>query len=136
MLTLLTSILATALLAQSPDAIILSGVVANAAEKPLSGVEIVLPARRPPDGSLPTLAQTVTDEKGAFRLEIARQLFPHITRMPFIWAYREGGAIAVQAIAITLNEAITPIRMSLAEPSRRTLFASRARERRRQSQVE
>ena len=41
--------------------------------------------------------------------------------MPFIWAYRAGGAIAVQAITITLNEAIPPIRITLAEPSRRTV---------------
>ena len=48
MLTLSTAILATALLAQSPDSIVLSGVVVDAAEKPLSDVEVVLPARETP----------------------------------------------------------------------------------------
>ena len=47
MLTLLTSILATALLAQPPDSIVLSGVVVDAAEKPLSDVDVVLWARIP-----------------------------------------------------------------------------------------
>jgi hypothetical protein len=121
MLTFLTSILATALLAQSPDSIVLSGIVVDAAEKPLSGVEVALPARRPPDGSLPTLAQTVTDEKGAFRLEISRPRFAEIAAMPFIWAYRDGGAIAVKPIAITPNEPIPPIRITLTEPSPRAL---------------
>ena len=78
MLTLMTSILATALLAQSPDSIFLSGVVVDAAGKPLSDVEVVLPARRLPDGSVPTLAHTMTDEQGAFRLEVARQRFQEI----------------------------------------------------------
>ena len=47
MLTLLTSILATALLAQPPDSIVVSGVVVDAAEKPLSDVDVVLWARFP-----------------------------------------------------------------------------------------
>lgn len=42
---LMTSILAAALLAQSPDAIVLSGVVVDADEKPVSGVDVVLPAK-------------------------------------------------------------------------------------------
>ena len=63
MLTLMTSILAAALLAQSPDSIVLSGVVVDAAGKPVSDVEVVLAARRPPDGSLPTLAHTTTDDE-------------------------------------------------------------------------
>ena len=63
-LLLITSILTAALLAQSPDSIFVSGVVVDAAGKPLVGVDVVLPVRRPADGSLPTLAQGVTTRKG------------------------------------------------------------------------
>ena len=121
MLTLMTSILATALLAQSPDSIFLSGVVVDAAGKPLSDVDVVLPARRPPDGSLPTLAHTMTDEKGAFRLEVARQRFQDIAIVPFIWAYRPGRSVAVQQTVITEKGAMPPVRLTLAEPLPRTV---------------
>ncbi len=90
MLTLMTAILATALLAQSADSIFLSGIVVEAAGKPLSDVEVVLPARRPLDGPHPTLAHTMTDEKGAFRLEVPRQQFQDIALVPFICAYGPG----------------------------------------------
>jgi len=121
MLTLMTSILATALLAQSPDSIVLSGVVVDAAGKPLSDVEVVLPARRPPDGSLPTLAHTMTDEKGAFRLEVARQRFQDIAVVPFIWAYRPGRSIGVQETVLTEKGPMLPVRVTLAEPLPRTV---------------
>jgi len=121
MFTLMTSILATALLAQSPDSIVLSGVVVDAAGKPLSDVEVVLPARRHPDGSLPTLARTMTDEKGAFRLEVARQRFQDIMVFPFIWAYRPGRSVAVQETVLTEKGAMPPVRVTLAEPLPRTL---------------
>ncbi len=121
MLMLMTSILATTLLAQSPDSIFVSGVVVDAAGKPLSDVDVVLPARRPPDGSLPTLAHTMTDEKGAFRLEITRQRFQDIGLVPFIWAYRPGRSVAVRETVITEKAAMPPVRLTLAEPLPRTV---------------
>ena len=63
MLTLLTSILTAVLLAQPPDSIVLSGVVVDAAEKPLSDVDVVLWARILADGTAPTLARTTTDSQ-------------------------------------------------------------------------
>jgi hypothetical protein len=121
MLTVMTSILATTLLAQAPDSIFVSGVVVDAAGKPLSGVDVVLPARRPPDGSLPTLAHTMTDEKGAFRLEITRQRFQDIGLLPFVWAYSPGRSVAVQEAVITEKAAMPPVRLTLAEPLPRTV---------------
>ena len=50
---------------------------------------------------LPTLARTMTDEQGAFRLEVARQRFQDIALVPFIWAYRPGRSVAVQETVIT-----------------------------------
>ena len=121
MLTLLTSILATALLAQPPDSIVLSGVVVDAAEKPLSDVDVVLWARIPADGTAPTLARTTTDAQGAFRLEIALQPLPGLAPRRFIFAYQPGRSVAVQEVDLTGDEAPAPVRMTLAEPSRRTL---------------
>ncbi len=63
MMTVLTSILATALLAQPPDSIVVSGVVVDAAEKPLSDVDVVFWARIPAEGTAPTLARTTTARK-------------------------------------------------------------------------
>ena len=76
MLTLMTSILAAAMLAQSPNAIVLSGVVVDAGGKPVSGVDVVLPARRRLDGSLPTLAQTTTNVQGEEAFWLAVALMP------------------------------------------------------------
>jgi hypothetical protein len=87
----------------------------------LSDVDVVLPARRPPDGSLPTLAHTMTNEKGAFGLEVARQRFQDIAIVPFIWAYRPGGSVAVQQTVITEKGAMPPVRLTLAEPLPRTV---------------
>ncbi len=116
---LMTSILAAALLAQSPDAIVLSGVVVDADEKPVSGVDVVLPARRSSDGSLPTLVQTTTNEKGEFRLEFARKRFPEAMRLPFLWAYRHGGSIAVQRTVIKEKGEMPPIQLILEKASPR-----------------
>jgi hypothetical protein len=121
MLTLLTSILATALLAQPPDSIVLSGVVVDAAEKPLTDVDVVVWARIPADGTAPTLARTTTDSRGAFRLQIARQPLPGMGPRRFIFAYQPGRSVAVQEVDLTGDEAPAPVRMTLAEPSRRTV---------------
>jgi hypothetical protein len=121
MLTLLTSILATALLAQPRDSIVLTGVVFDAAEKPLSDADVVLWTRIPGDGTAPTLARTTTDLQGAFRFQIARQPLPGMAPRRFIFAYQPGRSIAVQAVDLTGDEPRAPIRMALAVPSRRTL---------------
>lgn len=121
MLTLMTAILATALLAQSPDSIVLSGVVVDAAGKPLADVDVVLAARSPPDGSIPTLAHAMTDERGAFRLEVARQRVQNVGRFPFVWAYSPGRSVAVQQTVLTEKGAIPPVRLTLAEPLPRTV---------------
>jgi len=121
MLTLMTSILATALLAQSPDSIVLSGAVADAAGKPVTDVEVVLAAGIPADRSVPTLARTMTDEKGTFRLEVARQRLKGIGPFPFIWAYRPGRTVGIQRVDLTGNAALPPVRLTLAEPLPRTV---------------
>src|SRR5580704_16593242 len=121
MFTLRTSILATALFAQSPDSIVFSGVVVDAAEKPLSNVDIVVWARVLADGTAPTLARTTTDSQGAFRLQIARQPLPGMGPRRFILAYQPGRSVAVQEVDPTGDLAPAPVRMTLAEPSRRTL---------------
>jgi hypothetical protein len=121
MLTLMTSILATTLLTQSPDLIVLTGVVVDTAGKPASGVDVMLPARRPPDGSLPTLARTMTDEIGAFRFEIPRQRLKDIPVVPSIWAYRPGGSVAGRDVVIAERGAMPPVRLTLAEPLPRTV---------------
>jgi hypothetical protein len=121
MLMLLASLLATALLAQPPDSIVVSGVVVDAAEKPLSDVDVVIWARIPADGTAPTLARTTTDSRGAFRLEIALQPLPGLGPRRFIFAYQPGRSVAVQEVDLTGDEARAPVRMTLAEPSRRTL---------------
>ncbi len=121
MLTLLTSILATALLAHPPDSIVCSGVVVDAAEKPLSDVEVVLWARILADGTAPTLARTTTDSHGAFRLESASQPLPGLAPRRFIFAYQPGRSVTVQEVDLTADKAPAPVRMTLAEPLRRTL---------------
>ena len=62
----------------------------------MSDVEVVLAGRRPADGSVPTLARTMTDAQGAFRLEVARQRLQGIGPFRVIWAYRPGRTVAVQ----------------------------------------
>ena len=121
MLTLLISILATALLAQPPDSVVCSGVVVDAAEKPLSDVDVVLWARTLADGTAPTLARTTTDSKGAFRLETALQPLPGLAPRRFIFAYKPGRSVAVQEVDLTGDKAPAPVRLTLAEPLRRTL---------------
>ena len=121
MMTLLTSILATALLAQPADSIFISGVVVDAAEKPLSNIDVVLWARILADGTAPTLARATTDAQGGFRLEYARQPLPGMAPRRFIFAYQPGRSVTVQLVNLTDDEAPAPVRLTLAEPLRRTL---------------
>jgi hypothetical protein len=121
MFTLTISILATALLVQHPNSISLSGVVVDPAGKPVSDVEVVLWGRILADGSVPTLARTMTDGEGAFRLEVARQALQGLGPLRFIWAYRPGRTVAVQEANLTGNGAMAPVRLTLADPSPRTL---------------
>ncbi len=121
MLTLMTSILVTAFLAQPPDSIRISGVVVDAAENPLSNVDVVLWARILADGTAPTLARTTTDAQGAFRLEYARQPLPGMAPRRFIFAYQPGRSVTVQMVNLTDDDAPAPVRLTLAEPLRRTL---------------
>jgi hypothetical protein len=121
MLMLTTSILAATLVAQSPPPILLSGVVADSAGKPLSDVEVVHWARIIADGSASTLARTKTDVQGAFRLEFARQSSQGLGSRQFVWAYRPGRTVAVQEVDLTGDGARAPVRLILAEPLRRTI---------------
>ncbi len=121
MLTFLTSILATMLLAQPPDSIVVSGIVVDAAEKPLSDVDVVIWARILTDGTAPTLAHTTTGSQGTFRLTIALKPLPGMAPRRFIFAYQPGRSVAVQEVDLSGDAAPAPVRITLAEPSRRTL---------------
>ena len=65
--------------------------------------------------------QGVTDEKGAFRLEITRQRFQDIPILPFLWAFRSDRSVAAREIVITTHGAVPPVRLTLDEPLRRTV---------------
>ncbi len=91
-----TMMLAVALLVQPADSVTVTGVVVDPAGKPVSDVEVVLAGRRPADGSVPTLARTMTDAQGAFRLVVDRQRLKGIGPIRSIWAYRPGRTVAVQ----------------------------------------
>ncbi len=63
----------------------------------------------------------MTDDRGAFRLEFARQSPPGIGTRWLIWAYHPGRSIAVQEADLSGNGAIDPVRLTLAKPFTRTL---------------
>lgn len=118
----LITFLLTALLAQQPaDSLPLSGVVVDPAGKPVSGAQVVLAGRIPQTGSVPTLARTMTDDHGAFRLELDRQLPQGLGPLRFIWAFHPGRTVGMQRVDLTGNAALPPIRLTLAEPFKRTL---------------
>jgi hypothetical protein len=121
MLTLMSTVLATAILAQPADPLALSGVVVDPAGKPVADVEVVLAAWNPADGSVPTLAYTMTDDQGTFRLQVAGQRLKEMGPNPFIWAYRPGRSLAVQEAVLTGKGALPTFRLTLAEPWKRTL---------------
>ena len=116
-----TLMIAVALLAQPAASVTVTGVVVDPAGKPVSGVEVVLAARRPADELVPTLARTTTDAQGAFRLELARQRLQGIGPIRAIWAYRPGRLVAAELAELTGKGPIPPIQLTLAEPLKRTL---------------
>ncbi len=122
-----TMMLAAALLVQPADSVTVTGVVVDPAGKPVSDVEVVLAGRRPADESVPTLARTMTDAHGAFRLELARQRLQGIGPIRVIWAYRPGRMVATELADLTGKAAIPPVRLTLAEPLKRTPDDPRSR---------
>ena len=63
----------------------------------------------------------MTDDRGAFRLEVTRQPPPGIGPRRLIWAYHPGRTLALQVADLTGNGAINPVRLTLARPFTRTL---------------
>ena len=116
-----TMLIALALLVQPADSVTVPGVVVDPAGKPLSEVEVVLAARKLPEGSVPILARTVTDAHGAFRLELDRQKLQGIGPIRTIWASRPGRLVATQLPELTGNAKVPPVRLTLAEPLKRTV---------------
>jgi hypothetical protein len=114
-----TMLLAVALLGQPADSVTVPGVVADPAGKPVPDVEVVLAARKLPEGLVPTLARTTTDAEGAFRLEVARRRLQGIGPIRVIWAYRAGRTIALHRAELAGDGASTPVRLTLAEPWKR-----------------
>ncbi len=121
MFTIVPGLFAVALLAQPSDSIALSGTVVDAARKPVPDAEVLFAARFPADGSFPTLARTMSDAQGAFRLDVPRQRLKGIGRIQFIWAYRPGRAVGVQPVNVSGNGASPPVQVTLAEPLKRTV---------------
>jgi hypothetical protein len=115
-----TMMIAVALLVQPADSMTVPGVVVDSAGKPVSDVEVVLAARKRPEGSVPTLVRTTTDAQGAFRLEVARQRLLGIWPVRVIWAYRPGRTIAMHRAELAGNGASPSVRLTLAEPFERT----------------
>ena len=87
----------------------------------MADVEVVLAARIPADGSFPTLARTMTDQQGAFRLEVDRQRLMASGLIRFIWAYRPGRTVGHHAIELTGSGPLPPVRLTLDEPLKRTV---------------
>ena len=63
----------------------------------------------------------MNDDGGAFRLEIERKRLTGIGRFQFVWAYHPGRTVGVQQVDLTKNGELPPVRVTLAEPSKRTL---------------
>jgi hypothetical protein len=116
-----TLMLAVALLVQPADFVTVTGVVVDPAGKPVSDVEVLVAGRRPADESVPTLARTMTDDHGAFRLQFDRQRLRGIGPIRVSWAYRPGRLIAQELADLTGNGAIPPVRLTLAAPLKRTM---------------
>ena len=122
MFTLMVFLLATSCFAEPAQGLTCSGVVVDPAGRPLPDVDVVLAGRMPTVGSFPTLARTITDAQGAFRLEVGRQQLEGLRNFDGItWAYRPGRAVGLQPIELTQNGALPPVRSTLAAPLRRTV---------------
>ncbi len=116
-----TLLIAVAFLVQPADSVTIPGVVVDPAGKPVSDVEVVLAGRKLPEQSVPTLARTTTDAHGAFRLEVDRRRLQGIGLIRVIWAYRPGRTIAMQRVGLGGNGVLPPVRLTLAEPFKRTV---------------
>ncbi len=116
-----TLMIAVVLLAQPADSVTVPGVVVDAAGMPVSDAEVVLAGRRPADESVPTLARTMTDAQGSFRLELERRKMQEIGAIRVIWAYRPGRVAATELAEVAGKGAIPPVRLTLAEPLKRTV---------------
>ena len=103
------------------DSVTVTGVVVDPEGMPVSDVEVVLTASRLGDISNPSLARSMTDDRGAFRLEVTRQPPPGIGTRQLIWAHHPGRSLAIQVADLTGNGAINPVRLTLAKPFNRTL---------------
>jgi hypothetical protein len=118
----LLSFLLAALVAQQPaDSLALSGVVVDTAGKPVSNVEVVLGGRILAEGSASALARMNTNDQGEFRLELVRQRLEGTGPLRFIWAYQPGRTVGIQRVDLTGNPPLPSVRLTLAEPFKRTL---------------
>jgi Carboxypeptidase regulatory-like domain len=121
MWTLMIPVLAAALLAQPADSVTVSGVVVDAAGKPVSGVEVVLAGPRRTDRSILTLARAMTDAQGSFRLVVDPKRLMEVRPARAIWAYTPGRTVGVQQIELAGTGVLPPVRLTLAAPFKRTV---------------
>ena len=121
MFALCVCLLGGLLTQQAPDSIVLSGVVVDRAGKPMSGADVVLARPNVADGSIPALARSMTDAQGAFRLRFDRPRLSVTEPLPVIWAYHPSRSVTAQRVDLTGNAAAAPLRLTLAEPFKRTL---------------
>ncbi len=121
MFALCVCLLGGLLTQQAPDPLALTGVVVDRAGKPMSDVDVVLARPNVADGSTPTLARSRTDAQGAFRLEFARPRLSATEPLPVIWAYHPSRSVTAERVDLTADAAPPPLRLTLAEPFKRTL---------------
>ena len=113
--------IAATLLAQPANSLTVPGVVVDPAGKPVSGVEVVLAGARRTDRSVLTLAQTMTDAQGSFRLVVDPKRLMEIMPAREIWAYTPGRTVGAQRIELAGTGVLPPVRLTLAAPFKRTL---------------
>ncbi len=121
MFVLCVCLLGGLLTQQAPDSLVLTGVVVDRVGEPMSGVDVVLARPNVADGSIPTLARSMTDAQGAFRLKFDRPRLSMTEPLPVIWAYHPSRSVTAQRVDLTGNAAPAPLRLTLAEPFKRTL---------------
>ena len=121
MFALCVCLLGGVLTQQAPGSLVVSGVVVDPAGKPISDVSVVLARFNVADGSLPTVARSMTDGRGALRLEFDRPQAGATEAPVVIWAYRPGSSLIAQRLDLAGNGAPAPLRLTLAEPFKRTL---------------
>ena len=121
MFALCVCLLGGLLTQQAPASLVLSGVVVDRAGKPMSDVDVVLARPNVADGSIPTLARSMTDAKGEFRLKFDSPRSSATEPLPVIWARHPSRSVTAQRLNITGNAAPAPLQLTLAEPFKRTL---------------